>query len=253
MTHSFHVHDHRLCSHTSSFASRAAHFRRPVLVCRFITCDVNGGRHQSISSTTTMGIQDTWLSLCPGHDIYAEPKVGLEAQYLPALSSVVGVRVSPTLVAHFCRQSFLPYRLPAIASRSTSTPLTNKLEVYDHFIVVPCLRLLLPIHRRRTPSFFIFRCSLQEQQQTIKQHGSQSTGLTFEAPISVQRTPDVSFHHYFIQLLCFYFVSSVHAFRYLFGQGCGRLINACFYDPLIIRFHALPVTTFAHRLLHRHR
>jgi hypothetical protein len=36
-----------------------------------------------------MGIQDTWLSLCPGHDIYAEPKVGLEAQYLPALSSVV--------------------------------------------------------------------------------------------------------------------------------------------------------------------
>ena len=55
--------------------------------------------------------------------------------------------------------------------------------------MVPCLRLLLPIHRRRTPSFFIFRCSLQEQQQTIKQHGSQSTALTFEAPISVQRTP----------------------------------------------------------------
>jgi len=29
------------------------------------------------------------VEVLPAHDTYAEPKVGLEAQYLPALSSVV--------------------------------------------------------------------------------------------------------------------------------------------------------------------
>lgn len=77
--------------------------------------------------TTMMGIQDIWLILCFGHDSYARPKVELEAQYLPALLSVVRVRASPTPCGAFLQTiiNITICCLSSIVSRSYSTPSTT--------------------------------------------------------------------------------------------------------------------------------
>lgn len=103
--------------------------------------------------------------------------------------------------------------------------------------MVPCLACLCRytgvVHRPSSFSLF----PLQDDSRQNKQHGkSIITGLTFEAPISVQRIPPTFTIYYFIHVL--YCINSPRVplpYRSRLSTSDQRLP----FDPLSIRFHGL--------------
>jgi hypothetical protein len=123
-------------------------------------------------------------------------------------------------------------------------PIDNELELYDHFIVVPCLaRLCLYIgvvHRPRSFSMFRFKMTAEETSSMERINWPH-----VKAPISVQRVWPTSFsrHCYFIHRCDFIISPSLRsATSSVKGLSAfdHRLLPSTFYISV---FTTLPLST----------